>query len=140
MIDCEDPAILVLLVVPGSKIRSLLMSTIANLPTDPGVSSQETPPWSRECVTPSFTVDLLSSDILATMLKLTGQAAPVLVLQQAKAEDNGGGSRAPSKEERPEPQAPGQDLLASVLAAAEEEAAPAHPDSPDQDAPSPREV
>ncbi len=62
MMDREDPAILVLIVVPGSKIRFLLMSTIANLPTDPGFSSQETLAWSGEGVTPRFTVDLLSLD------------------------------------------------------------------------------
>ena len=138
--DREDPAIFVLLVVPGSKIRSLLMSTIANLPAGPGTPPQETAPWNGECVTPRFTVDLLSSDSLATILKLTGQSAPVLVLQQAEAEDEGGWSRPPAEKEHPKGQANGQDLLASVLAAAAAEAATAHPDSLDQEALSPREV
>jgi len=136
----EDPAIFVLLVVPGSKVRSLLMSTIANLPTGLGFPSQETAAWNGEGVTSRFTVDLLSSETLATMLKLAGQSAPVLVLQQGEAGDNGGGSREPGEEEHPEGQANGQDLLASVLAAATEKAALDHPDSQDQEPLSPREV
>ena len=131
MINIEDPAILVLLVVPGSKVRSLLLRRFANLPTDLDPSSQEIPP---------FSVELLSSDTLATVLKLTGQSAPVLVLKQTEAEDQGGRSRG-RRNQRREGQGNGQDLLAYILAAAEEEEdAPGDYDYPEQAQLSPREM
>ena len=82
------------------------------------VIGQTQPPQGSERLCGRFTVDLLSSDSLATILKLTGQSAPVLVLQQAEAEEEGGWSRPPAEKDHPEGQANGQDLLASVLAAA----------------------
>ena len=133
MPELHDPAVLVLLLLPGEKVRSLLLNAISNLPPDPkGISSQETP---------RFTAELLSAGTLETIIRLRGQSAPVLVLQQAEDEDHGVRSGAPVGEEHPEVQANGQDLLAAVLAAAEEEeAAPAHPDYPTLEPLSPREM
>ncbi len=141
MPELQDPAVLVLLLLPGSKVRALLMSTIANPPSDPGSSPQEAPPRSGGGATPRFTVELLSAGTLETMLRQRGQSAPVLVLQQAEADDHGGGPGAHGWEEDPQALANGQDLLATVLAAAEDqEAVPAHPDDPGLEPLSPREM
>lgn len=143
MLDPEDPAVLVLLLLPGSKVRSLIMSAISNLPSDadPGLSSMEKPPQSGERVLPRFNVDLFSTDDLETVLRLRDRSTPILVLEQAEAEHHGGGSAARGAEETREAQANGQDLLSTVLAAAgNEEAAPAQPDDPDLVPLSPRET
>ena len=112
----EDPVIFVLLVMPESKVRSLLMNAIADQPSDPGLPFQETPAFSEKGVTSSLTADLITLETLATMFKLNDKSTPVLILQKSDSEDDGNRFRELAEGEHPEDSANGAELVARVLA------------------------
>lgn len=141
MEELQDPAILVLLLLPSEKARALLLSAISHLRRGLSAGTLEAPHRSGEGAAPGFTVELLSSSALETMLRLWGQSAPVLVLQQAETGAPGGGPGALGEGEEPGATADFRELLATVLAGAETgEAASTQPDAKDLEALSPREM